>query len=44
MEAIVNNYLAEPDNADIAKEFSDMQSWRKNAKVLAKQYLAEFGQ
>lgn len=42
MQAIVNNYLATPDDPDIRAEFDTMQQWRKTSKLLAKQLLAEY--
>lgn len=41
MQAIVNNYLADPSDATIAKEFQDMQAWRTMAKRVAKEILAD---
>lgn len=42
MQAIVNNYLATPDDPDIRAEFDTMQSHRKASKLLAKQLLEEY--
>ena len=39
MQAVINNYLAAPDNADIKAEFDQMQEWRKEAKRIAKEAL-----
>jgi len=41
MEAIINNYLADPSDEGILEEFNQMQTWRKEAKALAKEILAE---
>ena len=41
MQAIINNYLADPSDEAILQEFSTMQTWRKEAKNLAKKILAE---
>lgn len=41
MEAIINNYLADPSDEGILDEFNQMQAWRKEAKALAKDILAE---
>lgn len=38
-EAIVNNYIAEPNNPVYVKEMNDMQSYRKQCKVNAKKRL-----
>lgn len=43
MEAIINNYLADPSDEGILQEFNDMQDWRKEAKAIAKEILAELG-
>lgn len=40
MQAVINNFLASPDDADIKAEFDAMQSWRKEAKRIAKAALA----
>ena len=40
MQAVQNNYLAEPGDEDIKAEFDEMQSWRKTAKETAKRLLA----
>ena len=41
MQAIINNYLAEPSDEAILQEFNDMQAWRKEAKNLAHRILSE---
>ena len=41
MQATINNYLADPSDEAILQEFSTMQTWRKEAKNLAKRILAE---
>lgn len=43
MQAIINNYLADPSDEGILQEFNDMQDWRKEAKAIAKEILAELG-
>ena len=35
-EAIVNNYLDDPTNAEYLAEFKEMQEYRKQCKALAK--------
>jgi hypothetical protein len=42
MFAIINNYLLDQDNEDTLKEFNEMQDVRKEAKLLAKQILADY--
>ena len=42
MQAIINNYLLEPEDAEIKAEFDEMQNWRKEAKALAKRLLEEY--
>ena len=42
MTAIINNRMAEPDDADIAAEWEQMQQWRREAKTLAKQIIANY--
>ncbi len=42
MTAIINNRMAEPDDADIAAEWEEMQAWRREAKALAKQIIANY--
>ena len=42
MTAIINNRMAEPDDADIAAEWEEMQQWRREAKALAKQIIANY--
>ncbi len=36
VEAIINNYLADPTNSDYVAEFKAMQEYRKQCKVEAK--------
>ena len=40
MQAVVNNYLATPGNADIKAEMDEMQAWRAFAKNTAKEALS----
>lgn len=40
MDAIVNNYLADPTNDNAVEEMLEMQNWRKAAKQIAKEMLA----
>ncbi len=39
MDAIVNNYLADPTSDDAIEEMLEMQNWRKAAKVIAHEVL-----
>lgn len=39
MQAVINNYLLEPNNAEYIIAFNEMQAWRKEAKEIAKQAL-----
>ncbi len=39
IQAIINNFLAEPDNEQYIKEFSELQKIRKQCKLQAKQLL-----
>lgn len=40
MQAVINNYLAAPDDPAIHAEFAAMQAWRTEAKRLAREALA----
>lgn len=42
MQAVINNYLLDPNDAYAIDEFNKMQAWRKEAKEIAKQAL-EYG-
>lgn len=37
MQAVVNNYLLDPEDADHKSEFDAMQLWRQEAKTIARQ-------
>lgn len=39
MEAIINNYLEDPTDEDTLADIHEMQSWRKQAKLVAKEAL-----
>ena len=39
MQAVINNYLLEPENPEYIIAFNEMQSWRKEAKDIAKEAL-----
>lgn len=39
MQAVINNYLLDPNDAFAVEEFNTMQAWRKEAKEIAKQAL-----
>lgn len=40
MDAVVNNYLADPTNDTAVEEMLEMQNWRKTAKLIAKDALS----
>lgn len=40
MDAVVNNYLADPTNDNAVEEMLEMQNWRAAAKQIAKEVLA----
>lgn len=39
MQATINNYLLDPNDAYAIEEFNKMQAWRKQAKEIAKEAL-----
>ena len=39
MEAVMNNYLENPADAEAIADFTEMQNWRKQAKAIAKEAL-----
>ena len=39
MQAVINNYLLDPNDEYAIDEFNKMQAWRKEAKEIAKQAL-----
>ena len=39
MQAVINNYLLDPNDAYAIDEFDKMQAWRKEAKEIAKEAL-----
>ena len=41
MQAVVNNYLATPEDAERKQEFGDMQAWRIHAKEIADQVMSQ---
>ena len=43
MTALINNYLLDPKDSAVKKEFAAMQKCRANAKETAKKIVAEFG-
>lgn len=42
MTAIINNHLLDPGNAGTEAEWQQMQQWRREAKALAKQIIANY--
>ncbi len=41
MQAVVNNYLKDPSDAERKQEFDEMQDWRDKAKSVARQIFPE---
>lgn len=39
MQAVINNYLLDPEDAYAIDEFNKMQAWRQEAKEIAKEAL-----
>lgn len=39
MQAVINNYLLDPNDVFAVEEFNAMQAWRKEAKEIAKEAL-----
>lgn len=39
MQAIINNYLLDASDETVYKEFIDMQNWRSESKIIAKEIL-----
>ena len=39
MQAVINNYLLDPNDEYAISEFNSMQAWRKEAKQIAKEAL-----
>lgn len=39
MQAVINNYLLDQEDADAVQEFNDMQAWRAHAKAIATQVM-----
>ena len=42
MQAIINNYLLDPNNESANQEFIEMQKWRSESKQIAKEILEKF--
>ena len=42
MQAIINNYLLDPNNDSAKQEFIEMQKWRSESKKIAKEILEKF--
>ena len=42
MQAIINNYLLDPNDESIKQEFIEMQKWRSESKQIAKEILEKF--
>ena len=42
MQAIINNYLLDPNDESVKQEFIEMQHWRSESKQIAKEILEKF--
>lgn len=42
MQAIINNYLLDPNDDSAKQEFIEMQNWRSESKKIAKEILEKF--
>ena len=42
MQAIINNYLLDPNDESANQEFIEMQNWRSESKQIAKEILEKF--
>lgn len=42
MQAVINNYLDDPNNTSYIEEFKTMQAWRKVAKEASKEAVNRF--
>lgn len=43
VEAIINNYLSDPYNAEYLREFDEMQAYREKCKAYVKEMFAKYG-
>lgn len=43
VEAIINNYLASPENTEYVREFLELQEYRAQCKVYVKEMFAKYG-
>ena len=43
VEAIINNYLSDPNNAEYVREFQEMQAYREECKAYVKAMFAKHG-
>ena len=43
VEAIINNYLSDPNNAEYVREFNEMQAYREQCKAYVKEMFAKYG-
>lgn len=43
MQAVVNNYLLEPDDSERLQQFNEMQAWRAKAKEVATEVMEIVG-
>lgn len=42
MQAIINNYLLDTNDESVLQEFNDMQNYRKQCKIIAKEILHQY--
>ena len=43
VEAIINNYLASPEDTEYVREFLELQEYRAQCKVYVKEMMAKYG-
>lgn len=43
VEAIINNFLADPSDAEYVREFDEMQAYRTQCKAYVKEMFAKYG-
>ena len=43
VEAIINNYLSDSNNAEYVREFNEMQAYREQCKAYVKEMFAKYG-
>ena len=43
VEAIINNFLVEPSDAEYVREFDEMQAYRTQCKAYVREMMAKYG-